>query len=286
MTLRNVEDSDRIAEVIEARGRIAIIGGGWIGMEVAATAAQGGCEVTVIEAAAFPLLSVLGPEIARVFLNLHRGNGVAFQLKAQVTEITTTDSKATGVRLADDTVVPADLVLVGVGAAPNVELAETGGLAVEDGVLVDEALRTSDDPDILAVGDIANQLHPVLHRRVRVEHWANALNQPAAAAATMLGTPTPYTELPYFFTDQYDLGMEYVGYAPPGSYARVVTRGDVENRKFLAFWIGASNKVMAGMSVNLWDVVDDVKALILAGSGGPGRLTDRTTSPTRTDRWP
>ncbi len=264
-TLRTVEDSDRISAAIRAHQRVAIIGGGWIGMEVAATAAMGGCEVTVFEAAELPLLAVLGPEIARTFLNLHRHNGVTFHLRAQIAEITTADSRATGVRLEDGTTVSADLVLVGVGAAPNVELAAEANLRVDNGVLVDETLVTS-DPDIVAVGDIANQLHPVLGRRVRVEHWANALNQPAAAAATMLGTPTPYTELPYFFTDQYDLGMEYVGYAPPGSYARVVTRGDVENRKFLAFWIGADNKVMAGMSVNLWDVVDDMKALILSGS--------------------
>jgi 3-phenylpropionate/trans-cinnamate dioxygenase ferredoxin reductase subunit len=273
-TLRNVEDSERISAAIQAGQRLALIGGGWIGMEIAANAREGGSEVTVLETAELPLLAVLGPELARVFLDLHREHGVGFHLGAQVAEITTADAKATGVRLADGTAVAADLVLVGVGASPNVELAVDAGLDVDNGVLVDEALQTS-DADIVAVGDIANQLHPVLGRRVRVEHWANALNQPAAAAATMMGNRTPYTELPYFFTDQYDLGMEYVGYAPPGSYSRVVTRGDVAGREFLAFWLDDRDRVVAGMNVNIWDVVDDVKALILSRSAvDVSRLAD------------
>jgi 3-phenylpropionate/trans-cinnamate dioxygenase ferredoxin reductase component len=264
VTLRNVEDSDRIGAAIKAGQRLALVGGGWIGMEIAANAREGGSEVTVFETAELPLLAVLGPELARIFLDLHREHGVDFQLGAQIAEITTTSSTATGVRMADGTTVSADLVLLGVGAIPNVELAVDAGLDVDNGVLVDEALQTS-DPDILAVGDIANHRHPVLGQRVRVEHWANALNQPAAAAATMLGNHTPYTELPYFFTDQYDLGMEYVGYVPHGSSVRVVTRGDVAGREFLAFWVDDQNRVLAGMNVNIWDVVDDVKALILSG---------------------
>ena len=263
-TLRNVEDSDRISQALGRGDRLAVVGGGWIGMEVAANARDRGAEVTVIEAAAVPLGLVLGPELAQVFLELHRDHGVRFHLGAQVSELTTEESKVTGVRLGDGTHVGADAVLVGIGAQPNVELAEAAGLQVDNGVLVDAALRTS-NADILAVGDIANHEHPVLGRRVRVEHWANALNQPAAAAATMLGTPTPYTELPYFFTDQYDLGMEYVGHAPPGSYARVVTRGDVGGREFMAFWLDDADRVLAGMNVNVWDVVDDVKTLILSG---------------------
>jgi NADPH-dependent 2,4-dienoyl-CoA reductase/sulfur reductase-like enzyme len=273
-TLRNVEDSDLIGAAIKAGQRLALIGGGWIGMEIAANAREGGAQVTVLEAAELPLLGVLGPELAQVFLDLHREHGVEFRLSAAISEITTHDSKATGVRMQDGVVVDADLVLVGVGAIPNVELAIDAALDVDNGVLVDEALQTS-DPDIVAAGDIANQLHPVLGRRVRVEHWANALNQPAAAAATMVGNRTPYTELPYFFTDQYDLGMEYVGYAPPGSYARVVTRGNVKGREFLAFWLDDRDHVVAGMNVNVWDVVDDVKALILSGSPvDVGRLAD------------
>jgi len=278
-TLRNVEDSDAIAAAIKRGDRLAIIGGGWIGMEIAANARSAGSDVTVIETAALPLLAVLGPELARVFLDLHQEHGVTFHLGAKVGEITTADSRVAGVRLADGADVPADLVVVGVGAAPNVQLAVDAGLAVDNGVLVDEALQTS-DPDIVAVGDIANQQHPVLGRRVRVEHWANALNQPAAAASTMLGRPTPYTELPYFFTDQYDLGMEYVGHAPPGEYADVLVRGDLTGREFVAFWLDAQDRVLAGMNVNVWDVVDDVKALILSR-----KRVDRTLLSDPTVAW-
>lgn len=262
-TLRTVEDSDTIRAAIADGSRLAIVGGGWIGMEIAANARSAGNDVTVIETAQLPLLAVLGPELAKVFLDLHVEHGVMFQLSAYVSAISTTDGRVTGVALGDGTKVDADLVVIGVGAAPNVELAVAAGLAVENGVLVDEALQSS-DPDIVALGDIANQLHPVLRRRVRVEHWANALNQPAAAAASMLHRPTPYTELPYFFTDQYDLGMEYVGFAPPGEYARVVTRGDLAGRAFMAYWLDGGDRVLAGMNVNVWDVVDRTKALILS----------------------
>ena len=263
-SLRKVEDSDRISEVIAKGGRLAMIGGGWIGMEIAANARERGADVTVMEAAELPLAGVLGPELAQVFLELHQDHGVTFRLQAQVSEIRATDSRATGVVLADGTVIEADAVIVGIGAAPNLELAESAGLKLDNGVLVDPTLQSS-DPDIFAVGDIANHDHPILKQRIRVEHWANALNQPAAAAASMLGKPTPYEELPYFFTDQYDLGMEYVGYAAPGSYAQVVTRGDLAGREFIAFWLDSDDRVLAGMNVNVWDVVDAIKALILSG---------------------
>jgi len=242
LTLRHVEDSDTISDAFSAGGRMAVIGGGWIGMETAANARDKGVEVTVIEAADLPLSMVLGPELAQVFLDLHREHGVEFQLGAGVEEITVTDGKATGVRLADGTHVPADTVLVGIGAQPNLGLAESAGLEIGSG----------------------EEDHPFLGGRIRVEHWANALNQPAVAARAMLGQDATYDELPYFFTDQYDLGMEYVGHAPPGSYARVVTRGDLDGREFIAFWLDADDRVLAGMNVNVWDVVDDIKALILS----------------------
>ncbi|MEP6666598.1 MAG: FAD-dependent oxidoreductase [Nocardioidaceae bacterium] len=262
-TLRRVEDSDAINTALGASGRLAVIGGGWIGMEVAANARERGLDVTVIEAAELPLGAVLGPELAQVFLDLHREHGVTFHLGASVTEITAVDGRATGVMLGDGTHVAAEAVVIGVGAAPNLELAEAAGLDIDNGVLVDSSLRSS-NPAIWAIGDIANQEHPVLGGRVRVEHWANALNQPAAAAAAMLGDEATYDELPYFFTDQYDLGMEYVGHAPPGSYAQVVTRGDLKGREFIAFWLDGDDHVLAAMNVNIWDVVDDLKALILA----------------------
>lgn len=272
--LRRREDSDAIRATFGPDRDLVIIGAGWIGLEVAAAARQAGTHVTVIETAELPLLAVLGPETARVFADLHRERGVDLRLGARLVEVTVADGRASGVRLDDGSVVTAGAVVVGVGVAPDVALAEAAGLAVDNGVLVDASLRTS-DPDIYAVGDIANHDHPVLGTRVRVEHWANALNQPAVAAAAMLGENAEYTNLPYFYSDQYDLGMEYVGWAPRGSYEQVVVRGDLGTREFVAFWLDAGNHVKAAMNVNVWDVVDEIKPLIADGVPvDPHRLVD------------
>ncbi|OBF56661.1 pyridine nucleotide-disulfide oxidoreductase [Mycobacterium sp. 852002-50816_SCH5313054-b] len=262
--LRTYDDAVALDSVLAEGSSLAVVGAGWIGLEVAAGARQRGVEVTVVETAKQPLVAALGDTVGEVFANLHREHGVDLRLEAQVEEITGgAAGPATGLRMRDGSTVAADAVLVAVGAKPNVELAERAGLAVDSGsrggVLVDAALRTS-DPDIFAVGDIAAAEHPLFSTRIRTEHWANALKQPAVAAAGMLGNPAEYAELPYFFTDQYDLGMEYVGHAP--SFERVVFRGDVAGREFVAFWLDGDNRVLAGMNVNVWDVLDDVKTLI------------------------
>ncbi len=272
--LRNLEQADALIAMLAGRHRLAVVGAGWIGLEVTAAAREKGVDVTVIEAADAPLLAALGQEMGAVFAELHRQHGVEFRFGAKVEEITAADGHANGVRLGDGSVIPADAVLIAVGAAPNIELAKEAGLDVDSGVLVDASLTTS-DPDIVAVGDIAEQQHPILNRRVRVEHWANALNQPAVAAATLLGKSATYENLPYFFTDQYDLGMEYVGLAT--DYDRVVVRGDLDGREFVAFWLDADNRVLAGMNVNVWDVTDAVKALVASSrSVDPERLADPT----------
>jgi 3-phenylpropionate/trans-cinnamate dioxygenase ferredoxin reductase subunit len=258
--LRTIEDASALDSVLSEGCSLAVVGAGWIGLEVAAGARQRGANVTVVEATKQPLMTSLGEEAGAVFAALHRDHGVDLRLQAQVEEITTADGKATGLRLRDGSRITADSVLVAVGAQTNIELAQRAGLSVSDGgVLVDTSLRTS-DPDIYAVGDIAAAEHRLFATRIRTEHWANALKQPAVAAVGMLGKPAEYTELPYFFTDQYDLGMEYVGHAP--SYERVVFRGDVDTREFVAFWLDGDNRVLAGMNVNIWDVLDDVKNLI------------------------
>ncbi|WP_016879923.1 MULTISPECIES: NAD(P)/FAD-dependent oxidoreductase [unclassified Rhodococcus (in: high G+C Gram-positive bacteria)] len=272
--LRTIDESDSLIDAVAGGGRLVVIGAGWIGLEVGASAREKGVDVTVVEAAEVPLLGSLGPEIGSVFAELHREHGVQLHLGATVEEIVVDDGKATGVRLSDGTVLPADAVLVAVGAAPNIEIAERAGLDVDGGVLVDAGLQTS-DPDVVAVGDIAAQWHPQLGTRIRVEHWANALNQPAVAAATMLGHAAEYGNLPYFFTDQFDLGMEYVGYAPHDSYDRVVVRGDFAAREFVAFWLDADNHVLAGMNVNIWDVTDQIKQLVSSSAPvDPDRLAD------------
>ncbi|HZC69717.1 MAG TPA: FAD-dependent oxidoreductase [Jatrophihabitans sp.] len=256
LTLRTREDSDAIRETFGSGKRLVIIGGGWIGLEVASAARDKGTDVTILEAADLPLLAVLGREMATVFADLHRDNGVDLRTGVSISEVT-----EGAVRLDDGTEFAADAVVMGVGARPRLELATSADLALDNGVLVDGSLRSS-NPSIFAVGDIANHDHPVLGHRVRVEHWATALNQPATAAAAILGGADQYEELPYFFSDQFDLGMEYIGHAPTGSYARVVVRGDLAGRAFVAFWLDPSDRILAAMNVNVWDVVDEIKPLI------------------------
>ncbi|MEU9133667.1 FAD-dependent oxidoreductase [Kitasatospora sp. NPDC048540] len=266
--LRRVGDSDRLRAALRPGARIAIVGAGWIGLEAAAAARAAGAEVTVLEVAELPLLRVLGREVAQVFADLHRAHGVDLRFGVQVAELS-----AEGVRLDDGTLVPADTVVVGVGISPNTALAEAAGLEVDNGVRTDRHLRTS-HPDVFAAGDVANAFHPLYGRPVRVEHWANALNQPKVAAASMLGREAVYDRVPYFFTDQYDLGMEYTGLAEPGGYDRVVFRGDVAAREFIAFWL-SGGRVVAGMNVNVWDVTDPIRDLVRSGREvAVDRLTD------------
>jgi len=268
--LRQVADSDQIKAAFQTASRVAVIGAGWIGLETAAAARAAGAEVTILEAAGLPLLRVLGPEVAQVFAGLHREHGVDLRFGVQVSEITGEGGRAAdrggpaaGVRLADGSLVEADAIIVGVGITPNSQLAESAGLATGSGVVVDARLRSS-DPDIYAAGDVASAYHPLLGRHIRVEHWANALNQPQTAARAMLGEDVAYDRVPYFYTDQYDLGMEYAGYVEPGGYDQVVFRGDVERREFIAFWL-AGGRVLAGMNVNIWDASDAIQDLVRSG---------------------
>jgi 3-phenylpropionate/trans-cinnamate dioxygenase ferredoxin reductase component len=244
--LRTIEDSDRLREAFASGGRIAVVGAGWIGLEVAAAAREAGCEVTVFETAELPLLRVLGPTVAQVFADLHREHGVDLRLGASVS--------------ADD-LRGADLVVAGVGVSPRLDLARSGGLAVDDGVLVDAGLRTS-VPSVFAVGDIASHAHPVLGRRIRVEHWDTAINQAKVAAHNLAGADEAYDAMPYFFTDQYDLGMEYVGHA--GADDEVVVHGDLDARVFRAFWM-REGRVVAAMHANDWDATDDLRAAVASG---------------------
>jgi 3-phenylpropionate/trans-cinnamate dioxygenase ferredoxin reductase subunit len=262
--LRSAGDSDRIKAAFQDASRVAVIGAGWIGLETAAAARAAGAEVTVLEMAELPLQRVLGRQVARVFADLHLANGVDLRGGVRITEISGSGGKADGVRLADGRHVEADVVIVGVGISPNVQLAAAAGLEVDNGVWVNAQLRSS-DPDIFAAGDVANAFHPLLGKHVRVEHWANALNQPQTAAKAMLGQDVAYDLVPYFYTDQYDLGMEYAGYVEPDGYDEVVFRGDVEGREFIAFWLGDHGRVLAGMNVNVWDVNDAIQALVRSG---------------------
>jgi 3-phenylpropionate/trans-cinnamate dioxygenase ferredoxin reductase subunit len=261
-TLRRLDDSDALAAALRDGGRrLVVIGAGWIGMEVAATARGFGNEVAILERDAVPLALALGTAMGEVFRALHLEHGVDLRTSVEIDRIVG-ERRAEGV-VVDGETLPADLVLVGVGAAPNTALAEEAGLDILNGVLTDAALRTS-APDVYAAGDVANPFHPVLQRHLRSEHWANALNAGKVVARSMLGQPASFDDIPYFYTDQYDLGMELSGYAPLMTDAELVVRGDLDAREFIAFWTD-DGRVVAGMNVNVWDVNETVQALIRSG---------------------
>jgi len=257
--LRTLDDSLALREQLTEGARVGIIGGGWIGLEVASAARHHGAEVTVLESLDLPLVRVLGPEVAQVFADLHREHGVDLRTGVQVTAITPRGDGAT-VALGDGSAVDVDLLVVGVGVEPDVALAEAAGLVVDNGIRTDARLRTSDD-HVHAIGDVANADHPVLGHPLRVEHWDTAKKHGQALAATLSGTPTDADALPYFFTDQYDLGMEYVGNPGPEGYDRVVLTGDVPGRVFRAWWL-RGDRVVAGMRANDWDAIDEIRRVV------------------------
>jgi 3-phenylpropionate/trans-cinnamate dioxygenase ferredoxin reductase component len=244
--LRTLASSATLRDAIRGARRVAVVGAGWIGCEVAASARQMGAAVVMAEIAAFPLERVVGPEVGRFYRDLHSDHGVEMHFGIG-TESLVGSGKVEGVRLADGRTLAADVVVVGVGVEPAVELAEKAGISVENGVLTDEYLETS-HPDIFAAGDLANAFHPLFGQRVRVEHWANARNQGPAAARNMLGKKRPYVRVPYFYSDQYDVNMEYSGHAP--SWDEVVFRGAVASHEFMAFYL-KDGLVAAGMNVNI-----------------------------------
>src|SRR5512142_738706 len=251
--LRTLGDSDRLRSAFKPGVRVVVAGAGWIGLETAAAARTAGCSVTVLEPQPGALHDQLGPELGAVFADVHRAHGVEFRFGEKAVEF-----RPGMVITSGGAEIPADVLVVGIGAAPNDDLAARAGLDVSDGVLTDAALRTS-DPDIFAAGDVATSFNPLFGRRIRVEHWANALNGGPAAARAMLGQQVTYDRLPYFFTDQYDLGMEYSGLS--GADASVVCRGDTDGGEFVAFWLDGG-RVQAAMNVNVWDVTDDLQALV------------------------
>lgn len=268
--LRRLADSDALALAFTASRQVVVIGAGWIGAEVAASARQLGAEVAMVELGSLPLERVLGEEVGPVYRDLHAEHGVDLHFGVGV-EALRGATAVEEVRLSDGTVLPAEIVVVGIGVTPRVELAEAAGLSLENGVVVDEHLATS-AAGIFAAGDVANAYHPRYGTRIRLEHWSSALNQGPLAARNMLGGAAVYDRVPYFFSDQYDLGMEYRGWAP--AWDQVVFRGDRETREFLAFWLRGS-RVVAAMNANVWDSGDALEALIRSDQPvDPARLSD------------
>jgi NADPH-dependent 2,4-dienoyl-CoA reductase/sulfur reductase-like enzyme len=205
-------------------------------------------------------VNVLGPVVAPVFADLHREHGVDLRLNTSVAAIDLAAGR-TRVRLSDGHELAPDLVVVGVGAEPDDHLAAKAGLAVDRGILVDPRLRAS-DPHVYAAGDVANHDHPLLGR-IRVEHWDTAIHHGRHAARSILGDDEPYARQPYFFTDQYDLGMEYVGHIGAEGYDEVVIRGDLHQRVFSVFWVRGP-RVLAGMHVNDWDAIGAIRRIVAA----------------------
>ncbi len=261
--LRTMDESLALLEQLRAGGDVVIVGAGWIGLEVAAAARHHGCTVTIIEPQAAPLVGVVGERIGGWFAGFHRANGVDVRLNTGVAGFTG-DDHVTGVTTKDGDTIAATTVVVGVGIQPETTLAQTAGVQLDNGVVTDAALRSS-IPGIWAAGDVANWESTLLGRHVRVEHWANANDSGLAAGRSMAGVDVTYDPVPFFFSDQYDAGLEYAGYVPRDTDSELVVRGDTAGNEFMAFWVvpeGEGVRVLAGMHVNMWDTIDAVQTLI------------------------
>lgn len=257
MNLRTLEDAVRLKTELVSGRHVAIIGGGWIGLEVAAAARQRGCEVTVVEMGDLPLVGVLGNRLAEYIRDLHESHGVTLKLGTSVESVRVEDGKVLGLTTSAGPV-DADVVVAATGVEPRVDLAQEAGVEVGNGIEVDERFRTS-APHVFAAGDVANTWHEVFEGRLRVEHWDNAMRQGKAAARSMLGQDARFDWQPYFFTDQFDFSMEFVGH--PGPSDTVEIRGDMSQHQFIAYWLDG-DRVTAGMNVNIWDVNDKLREMI------------------------
>jgi 3-phenylpropionate/trans-cinnamate dioxygenase ferredoxin reductase subunit len=273
LTLRTAANAAELQSRLATGEPAAIIGAGWIGLEVAAAAREHGCTVTVIEPQATPLSGVLGPEVGRLIQRVHEDHGVTFHLGTSATEVLGDDHGAVrGIRLEDGTVVTATTVVVGIGITPDVQLAEEAGLLLDNGISCDERLRTS-GPQVWAAGDVASWCHPRIGHRLRVDHWTNAFHSGYLAGRGIAGADVVHDRFPVFFSDQYDLGLEYVGHVPRGTSTDVVLRGDPASGAWLAFWLDG-DRLLAGMHVNTWGAVDEITPLLGARGLDRERLAD------------
>jgi 3-phenylpropionate/trans-cinnamate dioxygenase ferredoxin reductase subunit len=256
--LRTLDDARLLADELRVAERVVVVGGGWIGAEVAASARRPGTSVAIVDPAPVLLERVLGRDVGGFYTRVHERHGVALHLGTGVEALTGHD-RVRAVHTTDGQTLAADLVVVGIGVTPRTELAESAGLHLDNGIVVDQFLQTS-DPDVFAAGDVAHAFHPLYGRHLRVEHWANALNQGKAVAANMLGRAIPYDRVPYFYSDQYDVGMEYRGHGEGA--ARTLLDGDLSAGEFVAYWLDDADRVLAAMNVNVWDKGDELEALV------------------------
>jgi len=268
--LRDIGDCLKLRAELAAERHLIVIGAGFIGLEAAAVARTRGCAVTIVEAAATPLARVAPPELGAFFAALHRGKGVDLHLGAAVTAIDRQGDKAV-VRLASGETLAGDAVLVGIGAVPNSELAAAADLNVDDGILVDAHGRSS-DPLIFAAGDVTRHFNPLLGRRIRLEAWQNAQNQAIAVAKVMAGGSEPYAELPWFWSDQYDVNLQTAG--APERWDEIVWRGRPEDGRFTLFYLDRGIPV-GGATVNNARDMRFIKLFATAAKPlDPARLAD------------
>jgi 3-phenylpropionate/trans-cinnamate dioxygenase ferredoxin reductase subunit len=274
-TLRSLADAQAIGPRLGPGKRLAVVGGGYVGLEVAASAIKLGCAVTVIEMQERLLGRVVAAEIADFYDKVHREAGVDIHygvvIERMVGDAGDGRGRITGVQLTDGALIPADTVVVGIGAAPNTELAAEAGLAVENGIVVDDCGRTA-DPTIFAIGDATNHPNNLLHKRLRLESVPAAMGQARAAASAILGKPKPFQELPWFWSDQYDLKLQIAGLSEIGD--QVVLRGDPETRHFAAYYLrrGAIAAVNAINSAK--DFIGGRKLVAEGRIVDPARLAD------------
>ena len=258
--LRDIGDSERIGAELDGGRRLVVVGAGFIGSEVAASAKRKNLEVTVLEVGPVPLERALGREVGGIFAEIHRDHGVELRT-GQGVERFEGERRVERVIATGGEAVDCDLVVIGVGIEPNTEIAEGTAISVDNGIVVDEYCQT-DVEGIFAAGDVANYYSPVLDQRLRVEHWENAQSQGRAAALNMLGRKEPYNNVPWFWSDQYDLNMQLVGHA--ASWDEVVFRGDVRERKFTAFYL-KDGRLLAALSVNRFRDIRPSRKIVEAG---------------------
>lgn len=247
LSLRTLADATQLREAVHTGSSLAIIGGGYVGLEVAASARARGCEVTVIEREDRVLARVASPELSATLTRFHRNRGTHILTGAEVREITGTAGRVGGVTLADGTHIACDLVLVGVGAIPNDALAREAGIDCLTGIVVDGSARTS-DPHVLAIGDVTYRLHDTLGKMVRLESIPSAVEQAKQAAAVITGAPLPPHEVPWFWSDQFDLKMKMAGMVDPAT--RAVLRGDPSESSFALFHLDSDGVPVAVETVN------------------------------------
>jgi 3-phenylpropionate/trans-cinnamate dioxygenase ferredoxin reductase subunit len=258
--LRTLQDSDSLAGELTKRPRVLVLGGGFIGCEVAASARTLGCEVTMVSRG-LPLVQAIGSTLGEAYARIHRDRGVELLVGAEIEQFRGDERVEEAITTAGKKI-SCDVVVIGVGVVPATELVDGEAVEVDNGIITDEFCRTS-VPDLYAAGDVANWWHPRLQRRVRVEHFDNAHNQGIAAAKSMLGKGEAYAPIPYFWSDQYDVNLQYVGLATASD--RVIVRGDAKGLSFSGFFMGDDGKLSACVAVNRFRDITAARRLLRAG---------------------